>query len=112
MHRVALFVRERLPEVLSNDPVRGRREARLEAAERETRILLKPLEEELEAEKLALIRSQAGPNARLQIAVSIMNKPVTLDELQNMVARKQATQAEIGRASCRERAWTPGGHRR
>lgn len=97
MHRVALFVRERLPEVLSNDPVRGRREARLEAAERETRILLKPLEEELEAEKLALIRSQAGPNARLQIAVSIMNKPVTLDEFQNMVARKQATQADLDR---------------
>ncbi|HLS05609.1 MAG TPA: AAA family ATPase [Wenzhouxiangella sp.] len=97
MHRVALFVRERLPEVLSNDPVRGRREARLEAAERETRVLLKPLEEELEAEKLALVRSQAGPNARLQIAVSIMNKPVTLDEFQNMVARKQATRADLER---------------
>ncbi len=91
MHRIALFIRERLPDILANDPIRGRREARREAAERDVRVLLRPLEKKLEDEGLALIRSQAGPNARLQVAVKIMGKPVSLEEFRNMVARKQAT---------------------
>ncbi|QKK02007.1 MAG: AAA family ATPase [Pseudomonadota bacterium] len=91
MHRIALFIRERLPEILENDPIRGRREARREAAERDVRLLLRPLEKRLDGDGLALVRSQAGPNARLQIAVKIMGKPVSLEEFRNMVARKQAT---------------------
>lgn len=94
MHRIALFVRERLPDILANDPIRGRREARREAAERDIRLLLRPLEKKLEAEGLALIRSQAGPNARLQVSVRIMGKPVSQEELRNMVARKQATEED------------------
>ncbi|WP_181918792.1 AAA family ATPase [Wenzhouxiangella sediminis] len=94
MHRIALFVRERLPDILANDPIRGRREARREAAERDIRLLLRPLEKKLEAEGLALIRSQAGPNARLQVSVRIMGKPVSQEEFRNMVARKQATEED------------------
>lgn len=94
MQRIALFVRERLPEILANDPIRGRREARREAAERDIRLLLRPLEKKLEAEGLALIRSQAGPNARLQVSVRIMGKPVSQEEFRNMVARKQATEED------------------
>lgn len=95
MHRIALFVRERLPDILANDPIRGRREARREAAERDIRLLLRPLEKKLEAEGLALIRSQAGPNARLQVSVRIMGKPVSQEEFRNMVARKQATEEDF-----------------
>ncbi|NBB92528.1 MAG: AAA family ATPase [Gammaproteobacteria bacterium] len=94
MHRIALFIRERLPEILANDPIRGRREARREAAERDVRVLLRPLEKKLDEEGLALIRSQAGPNARLQVAVKIMGKPVSQEEFRNMVARKQATEED------------------
>jgi len=94
MHRIALFVREKLPDILANDPIRGRREARREAAERDVRLLLRPLEKKLEAEGLALIRSQAGPNARLQVSVRIMGKPVSQEEFRNMVARKQATEED------------------
>lgn len=94
MHRIALFIRERLPDILANDPIRGRREARREAAERDIRILLRPLEKKLDAEGLALIRSQAGPNARLQVSVKIMGKPVSQEEFRNMVARKQATEED------------------
>ncbi|WP_376691376.1 AAA family ATPase [Wenzhouxiangella sp. EGI_FJ10409] len=94
MHRIALFVRERLPDILANDPIRGRREARREAAERDIRLLLRPLEKKLEAEGLALTRSQAGPNARLQVSVRIMGKPVSQEEFRNMVARKQATEED------------------
>jgi len=95
MHRIALFVRERLPDILANDPIRSRREARREAIERDTRLLLRPLEKKLEAEGLALMRSQAGPNARLQVSVRIMGKPVSQEEFRNMVARKQATEEDF-----------------
>lgn len=94
MHRIALFVRERLPDILANDPIRGRREARREAAERDVRLLLRPLEKKLESDGLTLIRSQAGPNARLQVSVRIMGKPVSQEEFRNMVARKQATEED------------------
>jgi predicted ATP-dependent protease len=95
MQRIGLFVRERLPDILANDPIRGRREARREAAERDIRLLLRPLEKKLEAEGLALIRSQAGPNARVQVSVRIMGKPVSQEEFRNMVARKQATEEDF-----------------
>lgn len=101
MHRIALFIRERLPEILANDPIRGRREARRDAAERDVRVLLRPLEKKLDGEGLALVRSQAGPNARLQVAIKIMGKPVSLEEFRNMVARKQA--AEEDRKQLEER---------
>lgn len=94
MHRIALFIREKLPEILANDPIRARREARREAAERDVRVLLRPLEKQLEEEGLVLVRSQSGPNARLQIAVKIMGKPVSQEEFRNMVARKQATEED------------------
>ncbi|NEZ03260.1 AAA family ATPase [Wenzhouxiangella sp. XN201] len=94
MHRMALFIRERLPEILANDPIRSRREARRETAERDIRALLRPLESKLDAEGLALVRSQAGPNARLQVSIKLMGKPVSQEEFRNMVARKQATEAD------------------
>ncbi|WP_376696366.1 AAA family ATPase [Wenzhouxiangella sp. EGI_FJ10305] len=94
MQRIALFVRERLPEILANDPIRSRREARREAAERDIGLLLRPLEKKLESEGLALTRSQAGPNARLQVSVRIMGKPVSQEEFRNMVARKQASEED------------------
>jgi predicted ATP-dependent protease len=92
MLRIGLFVRERLPEILENDPIRGRRESRLAAAEREVRELLKPFEKKIEAEGLGLIRSQSGPNARLEVGIKVMGKPVSLEEFRSMVARKQASE--------------------
>ena len=94
MLRIGLFVKERLPEILDNDPIRGRRESRESAAEREVRELIKPFEKRVEAEGLGLIRSQAGPNARLEVGIKVMGKPVSLEEFRSMVARKQASEDE------------------
>ncbi len=94
MLRIGLFVKERLPEILDNDPIRGRRESREVAAEREVRELLKPFEKKIEAEGLGLIRSQSGPNARLELGIKVMGKPVSLEEFRSMVARKQASEEE------------------
>jgi predicted ATP-dependent protease len=94
MLRIGLFVKERLPEILENDPIRGRREARKVAAEREIRELLKPFEKQIEAEGLGLIRSQSGPSARLEVGIKVMGKPVSLEEFRSMVARKQASETE------------------
>lgn len=92
MLRIGLFVKERLPEILDNDPIRGRRESRQSAAEREVRELLKPFEKKIEAEGMGLMRSQAGPNARLEVGIKVMGKPVSLEEFRSMVARKQASE--------------------
>ncbi len=94
MLRIGLFVKERLPEILDNDPIRGRRESREVAAEREVRELIKPFEKKIEAEGLGLIRSQSGPNARLEVGIKVMGKPVSLEEFRSMVARKQASEDE------------------
>ncbi len=92
MLRIGLFVKERLPEILDNDPIRGRRESREAAAEREVRELIKPFEKQIEADGLGLIRSQSGPNARLEVGIKVMGKPVSLEEFRSMVARKQASE--------------------
>lgn len=94
MLRIALFIKEKLPEILENDPIRSRRDSRREAAEREIRQLIRPLEKKLDHEGLGLIRTQAGPNARLQISIKIMGKPVSQEEFRNMVARKQANEED------------------
>ncbi len=94
MLRIGLFVKERLPEILDTDPIRGRREARKTAAEREIRELLKPFEKQIEAEGLGLIRSESGPSARLEVGIKMMGKPVSLEEFRSMVARKQASEAD------------------
>jgi predicted ATP-dependent protease len=92
MMRIGLFVKERLPEILDNDPIRSRRESREAAAEREIRELLRPFEKKVEAEGLGLIRSQSGPNARLEVGIKVMGKPVSLEEFRSLVARKQASE--------------------
>lgn len=91
MHRIGLFVKERLPEILENEPIRGRRESRKVSAEREISSLLRPFERTLDNEGLGLIRSESGPASRLEIGVKVMGKPVTREEFRNMVARKQAS---------------------
>ena len=94
MLRIGLFVKEKLPEILDNDPIRSRRESREVAAEREVRELLKPFEKKIESEGLGLIRSQSGPSARLEVGIKVMGKPVSLEEFRSMVARKQASDDE------------------
>ncbi len=94
MLKIGLFVKERLPEILENDPIRSRRESRKVAAEREIRDLLKPFEKKIEAEGLGIIRSQSGSSARLELGIKVMGKPVSLEEFRSMVARKQASEAD------------------
>ncbi|QOC21728.1 AAA family ATPase [Wenzhouxiangella sp. AB-CW3] len=94
MMRIGLFVRERLPEILGNDPIRSRCESRLSAAERDVRELLRPVEKQLKADGLGLLRSQSGANARIEIGVRMLGKPVSFEEFRDLVARKQVTEEE------------------
>jgi ATP-dependent Lon protease len=92
--RIALFVRDRLPEILKNDPIRSRREARKEAAEREIRHKVKPLEARLAKEGLALMRTQSGPTSRVSIYPLVMGKPVSPEEYRNLVTQGQAREED------------------
>ncbi len=94
MTRISLFVRDRLPEILKNDPIRSRREARKEAAEREIRLKVKPLENKLKGDGLALMRTQSGPTSRVSIYPLVMGKPVSPEEYRNLVTQGQAREEE------------------
>jgi predicted ATP-dependent protease len=105
MTRISLFVRDRLPEILKNDPIRSRREARKEAAEREIRLKVAPLEKRLAADGLALIRTQSGPSSRISLYPMIMGKPVSPEEYRNLVTQGQAREADRQAASEKIAQW-------
>jgi len=103
--RISLFVRDRLPEILKNDPIRSRREARKEAAEREIRIKVAPLEKKLRSDGLALIRTQSGPSSRIAIYPLVMGKPVSPEEYRNLVTQNQAREEDRLTALEKTRHW-------
>lgn len=105
MTRVSLFVRDRLPEILENDPIRSRREARKEAAEREIRLKIAPLEKQLTADGMALIRTQSGPSSRISLYPLVMGKPVSPEEYRNLVTQGQAREADRLAAAERVKKW-------
>lgn len=105
MTRVSLFVRDRLPEILKNDPIRSRREARKEAAEREIRLKVAPLEKQLTADGLALIRTQSGPSSRISLYPLVMGKPVSPEEYRNLVTQGQARESDRLAASEKVQRW-------
>ncbi len=94
MTRISLFVRDRLPDILKNDPIRSRREARKEAAEREIRLKIAPLEKKLAADGLSLTRTQSGPSSRVSIYPLVMGKPVSPEEYRNLVTQNQAREED------------------
>jgi len=107
MTNISLFVRDRLPEILNNDPIRSRREARLEAAEREIRRKISPLEEKLNKNGLALMRSQSGPTSRVAIYGQVMGRPVSPEEYRNLVTQGQAREEERTETLKKIDQWQP-----
>lgn len=107
MTRISLFVRDRLPEILKNDPIRSRREARKEAAEREIRHGIKPVEARLAKDGLALMRTQSGPTSRVSIYPLIMGKPVSPEEYRNLVTQGQAREEDRLEALKKAERWQP-----
>ena len=105
MSRISLFVRDRLPEILKNDPIRSRREARKESAEREIRLKTSPLDKRLAQEGLTLIRTQSGPSSRVSIYPLVMGKPVSPEEYRNLVTQGQARASDRQAALQRVRDW-------
>jgi ATP-dependent Lon protease len=105
MSRISLFVRDRLPEILKNDPIRSRREARKESAEREIRLKTSPLDKKLAKDGLALIRTQSGPSSRVSIYPLVMGKPVSPEEYRNLVTQGQARASDREAALKRVRDW-------
>jgi len=105
MTRISLFVRDRLPEILKNDPIRSRREARKEAAEREIRLKIKPVEAKLAEDSLALMRTQSGPTSRVSIYPLVMGKPVSPEEYRNLVTQGQAREEDRLESLKRAERW-------
>lgn len=105
MARISLFVRDRLPEILKNDPILSRREARKESAEREIRLKTSPLDKRLAEDGLTLIRTQSGPSSRVSIYPLVMGKPVSPEEYRNLVTQGQARDADRQAALKRIRNW-------
>jgi len=105
MTRISLFVRDRLPEILKNDPIRSRREARKEAAEREIRLKIAPLEKKLAADGLALTRTQSGPSSRVSIYPLVMGKPVSPEEYRNLVTQSQAREEDRLKSMKKAEKW-------
>jgi predicted ATP-dependent protease len=103
--QISLFVRDRLPEILKNDPIRSRREARKESAEREIRRMVAPLEKKLNADGLALIRTQSGPSSRIAIYPLVMGKPVSPEEYRNLVSQNQAREDDRVKAGKKAEKW-------
>jgi len=107
MTRISLFVRDRLPEILKNDPIRSRREARKEAAEREIRHKIKPVEARLADDGLALMRTQSGPTSRVSIYPVVMGKTVSPEEYRNLVSQGQAREEDRLKALKKAERWQP-----
>jgi ATP-dependent Lon protease len=107
MTRISLFVRDRLPEILKNDPIRSRREARKEAAEREIRHKIKPVEARLAEDGLALMRTQSGPTSRVSIYPQVMGKTVSPEEYRNLVTQGQAREEDRLKALKKAEHWQP-----
>lgn len=107
MTRISLFVRDRLPEILKNDPIRSRREARKEAAEREIRHKIKPVEARLAEDGLALMRTQSGPTSRVSIYPLVMGKPVSPEEYRNLVTQGQAREEDRLDSLKKAERWQP-----
>ncbi len=105
MARISLFVRDRLPQILKNDPIRSRREARQEAAEREIRLKIAPLEKKLREDGLALIRTQSGPTSRVSIYPLVMGKPVSPEEYRNLVTQRQVREEDRQKAMALVEKW-------
>ena len=105
MTQISLFVRDRLPEILKNDPIRSRREARKESAEREIRHKIKPLESRLAEDGLALMRTQSGPSSRVAIYSLVMGKPVSPEEYRNLVSQDQAREADRLKSLKKAESW-------
>ncbi len=105
MTQISLFVRDRLPEILKNDPIRSRRDARKESAEREIRLKVAPLEKRLEEDGLALVRTQSGPSSRVAIYPRIMGKAVSPEEFRNLVTQNQAREEDRQRATEKIESW-------
>ncbi|MGY6587320.1 MAG: AAA family ATPase [Wenzhouxiangella sp.] len=105
MMRIALFIRDRLPNILDSDPIRSRRDARMETAEREVRLKVAPLESRLTEQGLALVRSQTGPSTRISIYAMVMGKAVSPEEYRNLVSQNQAHERDRLEAVERVRQW-------
>ncbi|MGY6632066.1 MAG: AAA family ATPase [Wenzhouxiangella sp.] len=105
MMRVALFIRDRLPSILESDPIRSRRDARMETAEREVRTKVAPLEAQLAEQGLALVRSQTGPSTRISIYAMVMGKAISPEEYRNLVSQNQAHERDRLEAVERVRQW-------
>ncbi len=105
MMRIALFIRDRLPNILDSDPIRSRRDARMETAEREVRLKVAPLESRLAKQGLALVRSQTGPSTRISIYAVVMGKAVSPEEYRNLVTQNQAHERDRLAAIEQIREW-------
>ena len=92
---LAEFIENRLLETLDSEPTKSRRDAIGESTQEEIQGITTPLEEELKANELALVRLHAGPVARTVIFPLIDGRPIPPEEMAKLLKAEKLTQADL-----------------
>ena len=95
MHELAEFAQEGLFKALSDEPFTTQRDLLKAEIQEEANKLMKPLEKELAENGLALVTMQNGPASQAAIFPVVDGKPVSPDQLRQMIAQESAPSEAI-----------------
>jgi ATP-dependent Lon protease len=97
VRELAEFVRDGLPETLSSDAVKARREALENRARTRMEEVTKPFEQALEEARLVMVQRQQGPVVQTAIYPAVDGKAVPPEELAKLHAEGTVTDEDIER---------------
>jgi ATP-dependent Lon protease len=95
MKELADFIESGLAESLEGEPLKARREAIRTATQNELSSITRPLEKDLEANGLTLVRLQSGPVTQTVIFPVIGGKPVPPDELAQLLSGGEVSKEDV-----------------
>ena len=106
MKDVADFLQQRLGEALDSAPLKARRESIKEETQQKLSSITEPLEEELQANGLAMVQLQANPVARAAIFPVIDGDPVSPEQFKQMAQAGKVEESEYIRVEDRIRRYS------
>ena len=106
MKDIAEFLHQGLGEALDSTPIKARRESIKEQTQQKLSSITKPLEEELEANGLAMVQLQSGPIAQSAIFPVVEGKPVSPEQFRQMAKAGKVEQSEFTRVEERIRRYS------
>ena len=99
MRQLAEFVQDGFAEALEASPLKARRESIQERTRAELEEITKPLEEELQANGLALVQLKAGPVAQADIFPVFEGKPVPPEQFRQLVVSGKVSEDQYQRSA-------------